>query len=197
MERRRPSNHAVPGTAIRSRGLPIRRVRLVAVVAVAILGLGACGGDDGDGISVDGAWARTSPAMAEVGAAYMELSSSAGDRLIRATVDPGIAAFVELHETVAAGTGDDSDGDDSDGHADGDDHGDAGEMEGMGAMEMRQVSGIDIPAGGTVALEPGGLHVMLIGLAAPLELDQTFDLTLEFENAGEQVVQVQVRDDRP
>ena len=206
MERRRRFSRVGPGVRVGRAGVDTGRrarsvtprVRVAAVVAMlAMLGLSACGGDGdgGDGVTVDGAWARTSPALAEVGAAYMELSSSADDRLIGATVDPGIAVTVELHETVSV----DDDGAEDDGgdHGDGDDHEGTGEMDGMGAMTMRQVSEIDIPSGETVALEPGGLHVMLIGLAAPLELDQTFDLTLEFENAGPQVVEVRVRDDRP
>jgi copper(I)-binding protein len=66
--------------------------------------------------------------------------------------------------------------------------------EGEGEMTMRPVDGIDIPAEGTVTLEPGGYHVMLIDLAKPLAAGETFDLTLTFENAGEQVVTVTVRD---
>ena len=35
------------------------------------------------------------------------------------------------------------------------------DMEGMQGMTMQEVDGIDIPAGETVALEPGGYHVMM------------------------------------
>ncbi|MCU0274542.1 MAG: copper chaperone PCu(A)C, partial [Acidimicrobiales bacterium] len=64
-------------------------------------------------------------------------------------------------------------------------------------MTMRPVDGIDLPAGEAVALEPGGLHVMLLDLPAPLEIGQTYELTLTFEQAGEQTVTVEVREEAP
>lgn len=53
-------------------------------------------------------------------------------------------------------------------------------------MVMRMVEGgqIPIPAGETVELKPGGLHVMCLHKEAPLELDSTIDIALEFANAG-------------
>ena len=54
-----------------------------------------------------------------------------------------------------------------------------------GVMKMRQIDGgIDIPAGATIQLAPGGFHVMLIGLKAPLTVDENYDVTLVFETAG-------------
>ena len=67
----------------------------------------------------------------------------------------------------------------------------------MGAMVMQQIMSLDLPAGETVELKPGGYHVMLIDLPAPLEIGQTFDVTLDFETAPDQVVTVEVRDDAP
>ncbi len=70
--------------------------------------------------------------------------------------------------------------------------------EGMAsAMMMQEVGEIALPAGETVSLEPGGFHVMLLEIASPLELGQKFDLTLTFENGGEKVVEVQVREEAP
>lgn len=51
-----------------------------------------------------------------------------------------------------------------------------------GVMKMRQVTKIDLPAGKTVALKPGGLHIMLIDLKKPLQVNETVDLSLTFEN---------------
>ena len=65
------------------------------------------------------------------------------------------------------------------------------------AMEMVPVDTIELPAGEAVAFAPGGLHVMLLELPAPLELDQTFTLTLTFEKAGTRDVEVTVRDEAP
>ena len=63
---------------------------------------------------------------------------------------------------------------------------------GSGAMGMRYVDGIDIPAGTPVSLNPTGLHVWLADLNQPLRAGQSFPLTLEFENAGRRQVTVSV-----
>ena len=58
-----------------------------------------------------------------------------------------------------------------------------------GVMKMRPVeNGIDIPAGKTIHLAPGGYHVMLIGLNAPLTAGSIFEITLVFQNAGEKTI---------
>ena len=58
-----------------------------------------------------------------------------------------------------------------------------------GVMRMRQVEGgIDLPAGKTIHLLPGGYHVMLIGLNAPLTANSIFEITLVFQNAGEKTL---------
>ena len=59
-------------------------------------------------------------------------------------------------------------------------------------MRMREVGTIDVPAGGTVELQPGGLHLMLMGLKKPLVAGQAFPLTLRFEKAGAVEVQMKV-----
>ena len=52
-------------------------------------------------------------------------------------------------------------------------------------LRMRPVPAIDIPPGETVTLQPGGFHLMLIGLKEPLIQGQTVPVTLRFERAGE------------
>lgn len=54
-----------------------------------------------------------------------------------------------------------------------------------GVMKMNHVGRIEIPAGETVELKPGGYHVMFMGLSEPLEEGGTIPATLVFENAGE------------
>jgi copper(I)-binding protein len=67
-----------------------------------------------------------------------------------------------------------------------------------GVMRMRPVSGgLVIPAGGTVALKPGGYHIMLIGLKTPLTAGTMVPLTLRFEKAGLVKLQVPVRPAQP
>jgi copper(I)-binding protein len=156
------------------------------VLAVTLLVTAACGDGDG-GIDIDGAWARTSPTMTDSGAVYMQIRSGDGDRLIGAAVDPSVAGRVEIHETVTAdggqgatqGSGDDEMG------------------EGMGPMMMQEIGEIPLPPGETVALEPGGLHLMLLGLPAPLELGETFEVTLRFAAADDLTFEVEVRDQAP
>lgn len=141
------------------------------------------------GVTIDGAWARTSPMMATAGAAYMVLTSAAGDTLLGASVDPSIAGKVEIHETrmVDGGMGSETT------------MAMGGEttMPGMGAMEMVQITSLDLPAGVAVELAPGGYHLMLLDLPGPLELGSTFTLTLVFEQAGEQSVEVVVAESAP
>jgi len=62
-----------------------------------------------------------------------------------------------------------------------------------GIMKMEPVmGGIDIPADGTVALKRGGLHVMLMGLKAPLKQGDSVKLTLVFDGGKEIAVEVPV-----
>ena len=174
--------------------------------------------------TITDAWARTSPMSSENGAVYFELSASEDDALVGAEVSTDIAETTEVHETVMADAemSDDemSDGDDmemSDDMSDGDDmaddaeHDDATDAEhehdddmemsddegddmDMGNMTMVEVDSIELPAGDTVVFEPGGYHVMLLGLVEPLEVGDTFELTLTFASGAEETVTVEVRE---
>lgn len=61
-----------------------------------------------------------------------------------------------------------------------------------GIMRMDHIPALQIPAGGQVALSPGGYHIMLMQLAIPLKRGETFPLTLVFEKAGEVPVTVNI-----
>ncbi len=149
--------------------------RLILLLAVMGLFAGGCGG--GDDVSIDGEWARNSPKRADRGAVYMNIESADGDRLLSASVDSSIAASVEVHETVPV-------------------EGETNE-DGMAMMQMQEVAAIELPAGETVVLEPGGLHIMLIDITQPLEIGQKFDLTLDLETGGEMVLVVEVIEEAP
>lgn len=125
--------------------------------------LTACSGAAGDGeIAVTDARVPV-PAGAN-GAAYMTLSngSDTDDHLVSVATD--IAETAEVHQTTTED----------------------------GSMSMQQVDSVEIPAGGETVLEPGGLHVMLIGVTGELTEGDTVDLTLTFDNAGEQTVSAEV-----
>lgn len=121
----------------------------------------------GGGVTVVEPWARATPAGAKVGAAYMQLKAAAGaaDKLVAAAVDPAVAGVVEIHNHI---------------------------MEG-GVARMRRVEAIPVPAGGSVALAPGGYHVMLMELKSPLKAGDSIRLKLRFEKAGEIEVEAKVR----
>ncbi|MGJ7457946.1 copper chaperone PCu(A)C [Halomonas sp. RA08-2] len=51
-----------------------------------------------------------------------------------------------------------------------------------GVMQMRRVAEVAVPAGGRVELAPGGLHLMLIDLVAPLHEDDEVEITLVLDN---------------
>ncbi len=177
----------------------MRTSRIAGAVSLAMV-LAACG--SAEAVSAEGAWARTSPMMASAGAVYMDLTSEEADRLIGASVDASIAATTEVHETVEAEGHMGSDGEDMGEDMGGDMAGDGDMsemegMEGMGAMSMQEVEAIELGAGQTVNLEPGGFHIMLLDLAEPLEVGDTFDVTLDFETADDLVVTVEVRDSAP
>ena len=88
----------------------------------------------------------------------------------------------------------DTDGMDDSSDTDGMD--DSGDMDdhGSGMMTMQPVESIEVPAGETVALEPGGYHVMLIGLVEDLEVGDTVEVTLEFESGETQAVTAEVKE---
>jgi periplasmic copper chaperone A len=158
-----------------------------ALALVAALALLAGCGSDGGGVTVSEAWARTSPSMASAGAAYMVITNGgdSSDALIGASVDPSVAAAVEIHETVTMGSDTTMSGVGSD------------TTMGSGMMSMQPVDRIDISAGDSATLEPGGYHLMLLNLAEPLEAGETISITLTFEQAGEQVVEAEIRDSAP
>ena len=61
-----------------------------------------------------------------------------------------------------------------------------------GTMKMRPVEQIDVPAQGEARLQPGGDHIMLMGLTSALKADNTYDLVLVFRDAGRVPVQFTV-----
>ena len=108
------------------------------------------------------AWARATAPGQSVGAAYATLTSSAPDRLVG--VNTPLTPHAELHTMTMDGT----------------------------VMRMRPVDGVALPAGKPVALAPGGTHIMLMDIRAPLRAGQRFPLTLRFERAPPLTVDVLV-----
>lgn len=61
-----------------------------------------------------------------------------------------------------------------------------------GVARMRMIAAVPVPAQGRVSLTPGGTHVMLTGLKAPLAAGTQFPMTLRFAASGERTVDVSV-----
>ncbi len=108
-------------------------------------------------VSVSGAWVRPSMPGKDMTAAYMKIKvTGTGDVLTKASV-PMALGMAQIHETVMVD----------------------------GAMTMREVTaGIPIAKGATVALKPGGYHIMLMGLKNPITVGQKVPITLTFKKAG-------------
>lgn len=115
-------------------------------------------------VAAEGAWARASVQGQKATGAFMRLTASEDTRLVRA--ESPAAGVTEVHEM---------------------------KMEGD-VMKMRAVPGLDLPAGKAVDLKPGGYHVMLMDLKAPLAKGSSVPLTLVFKNAqgAESHLQLQV-----
>jgi copper(I)-binding protein len=120
-------------------------------------------------LHIDEPYARPTPPGARTGAAYFTIrnAGTTADRLVRVTTP--VAASAELHSMTMDGN----------------------------LMRMRSVPALDVPPGGTVALAPGGYHLMLDGLAHPLSTGGEVPLTLTFEKAGavDVVAPVEARDE--
>lgn len=66
-----------------------------------------------------------------------------------------------------------------------------------GVMKMRQIPEINVPAGGEALLKPGGLHIMLIDLTAPLTTNKAVPVTLKFEDGSEKTLNLPVKSVNP
>jgi periplasmic copper chaperone A len=124
----------------------------------------ACSSSAGSLKTAD-AWARPGSSGAET-AAYLTItnSGSAADSLLSAS-SPS-AASVELHETS---------------------------MDTSGMTGMHPIDKVEIPAGGSVTLEPGGKHLMVMGLTKDLAVGDALEVDLVFQNAGTVKVQAEVK----
>lgn len=143
--------------------------RLALILVGASLALAACNAPTTSGtLHIEQAWARTTPPGATTGAGYLSIvNDSAADRLISAS-SPA-AEKVQLHESA---------------------------MDGM-VMTMRPLGPVAIKAGETLALSPGGKHLMFTGLKAPFVAGAKVPVTLTFEIAGDKTVDLEVRDAAP
>lgn len=141
----------------------MKRYLTVVLGALALMAAGARADDMTAGpLTIRDVWSRATPAR--TGVAYLTVfnGGTEADRLVG--VESPVADRVELHTHAMKGD----------------------------IMEMRRIDGVDVHPGEPAVLAPGGSHVMLIGLKAPLRAGDHFPLTLVFRKAGKVTVEAAV-----
>ena len=116
-------------------------------------------------IAIGDPYARAVPPGQPNSAVFMSLDNRSSDDRALVGAESPVAEVVELHT----------------------------HLQEDGMMRMRRVERIELPAGERVVLQPGGLHVMLIGLKQNLEPGASVDLTLRYDDGGTDRIQAPVR----
>jgi copper(I)-binding protein len=119
---------------------------------------------------VDAGWAGPTPNGVDVSAGYLTITNGTDtpDRLLAASSPR--AHDVQLHEMS---------------------------MDSSQVMQMRQINGVDIAPGATVALAPGATHLMFMGVSTPFAEGERIPVVLTFEHAGVVNATLEVRRDAP
>lgn len=113
-------------------------------------------------VEVKDPWARATAPGQKAGGVFMQLKSPAGGALVAA--ESPAARIVEIHEMAMEGN----------------------------VMRMRAVPKLDLPAGQTVELKPGGYHVMLIDLKAPLKKGDMVPVKLKVQGKDGKPAEIEV-----
>jgi copper(I)-binding protein len=137
--------------------------RRLATLALALLPLAAAPALADEAVAVREPWVRATVAHQHNTGAFMTLAGREAMRLVEAR--SSAARVTEIHEMAMVGD----------------------------MMKMRAIAGLDVPAGGQVELKPGGYHVMLIDVKAPIQPGDAVPITLVFEDAKRQRHTVEVK----
>jgi uncharacterized protein YcnI len=109
-------------------------------------------------LAIDAPWARATPAGAKVGAGYLTIRNTGTEADALVAVETDFAGRSEIHDMTMTD----------------------------GVMRMREVTdGLPVPAGGSVELKPGGLHVMFLDLKSGLKAGETVKAKLKFKSGAE------------
>jgi hypothetical protein len=108
-------------------------------------------------------WVRATVPQQKASGMFAQITSPAGGKLVSASSP--VAGIVEIHEM---------------------------KMEGD-TMRMRAIDALDLPAGKSVELKPGGHHVMLIDLKQQLKAGESVPVTLVIQNATGQRETVEIK----
>jgi periplasmic copper chaperone A len=140
-----------------------RRLPALIVLILAWTAAVAAGGR-AHALHIEAPWSRATPPGVTTGVAYLTIRNdgAAADRLLAASSPQ--AESVEIHQTSMVD----------------------------GEMQMRERQDLPVPPGAVLRFEPGGYHLMLVGLKAPLVAGGRATLTLRFERAGPITVELPV-----
>ncbi|BCN93037.1 hypothetical protein THMIRHAM_08220 [Thiomicrorhabdus immobilis] len=143
----------------------MKRLSLLAVAAGCVMSFQAMAATVAEMVEVSNPYVRMVPPNAPATAAFMELKNTGHSDHALVSAKAYINKVTELHTHIHDN----------------------------GVMRMRQVQKIDLPAGQSTALKPGGFHIMLIGLNAPVEKDQSIKIDLTFDDGSTKTIEAKGR----
>lgn len=137
------------------------------LILLAALGLAACGTAEPEArVAIGEGWARSTIEGQPIGAAYMTITNTGGVPVTIEGASSRVSDRVSLHGTTYDN----------------------------GMARMRPITSVTLEPGESREFAPGGDHLMLEGLSAPLEAGSTFPITLDFADLPDQTVQIAVVD---
>ena len=142
-------------------------IRMLALAQLCVLSLAlpAFAGDYHLGkLKISEPWSRATPGLAKNGAAYMTISIHGADPDKLTKLSTPVAKKAELHTHLMENN----------------------------IMRMRRIDALEVSPGAPSVMRPGGLHVMLMGLHAPLKKGDKFPLILTFEKAGQLTIEATI-----
>jgi hypothetical protein len=120
---------------------------------------------DGGEVLIRDGWVQEGPPSQTITAAYMTIENQTGADISLRSASTEVAQTVEIHKMELVD----------------------------GIMKMHRVKTIDIPAGHTAELKPGGYHLMVIGLKKELKENDNVTITLEFSGDFRKTITIPVK----
>ena len=119
----------------------------------------------GPDVFIEDAWSRASIGTSRPGVAYMTLRNTGAEPVVVTGLRTDLAMMPMIHATTT---------------------------DAQGVTRMSHMEEVEIAAGETVALEPGGMHVMLMDLQRPMVEGESYTLSLDFADGTEASVDVPI-----
>jgi copper(I)-binding protein len=151
---------APAGTAKRKPGLLLQGERMARslkpALLAAVIAVAACGSRPDGAVTVQEAWARETIGEVAVSAGYGRIENGTDEAVRLVGAEAPVAGRIEIHNVANEG----------------------------GVMRMHELAaGLEVPAGASIELRPGGYHLMLLDLRRPLRAGEAVPVTLRFDGA--------------